>query len=233
MHRILLPILLTPTTGPNDWKALLADPEKHWRQGYSAMSAALSWEDAQNLASGLPPEIAAVFGAGADLVYAIPEHKVALPGGGRASQCDVFALIKADGQTIAVAVEAKVSEPFGPNVGDWLNDASKGKVERLTAICALLGCAYPPPPDLRYQLFHRTAAAVLEAARLKTAAAAMVVQSFSPEHRWFGDFTAFCHYLGHAATRATAVVHTLPTGTPLTLAWVTGERCLAIPVHTP
>ena len=34
--------ILTPTTSPLDWKALLADPEKHWRSDYSAMSAALA-----------------------------------------------------------------------------------------------------------------------------------------------------------------------------------------------
>lgn len=50
MNKILIPTKLIPTTGPDDWKALLADPEKHWRQGYSAMSAALSWEAAQTSA---------------------------------------------------------------------------------------------------------------------------------------------------------------------------------------
>lgn len=222
MNKILIPTKLIPTTGPDDWKALLADPEKHWRQGYSAMSAALSWEAAQTLPSGLPPEIAAIFGPDAELDFAIPEHKVEMPGRGRASQCDVFALIKSAGQTFAVAIEAKVNETFGPTIAEWLQDASSGKVERLTAICAMLGCAYPPPPGLRYQLFHRTAAAVIEAARFKTDATAMVVQSFSLDHKWFEDFAAFCRYLGIAATRAEPLHHLLPGGTKLTLAWVTG-----------
>ncbi len=104
--------ILVPTQSPEDWCHLLADPDKHWRAGYSALSAAISWETAH----GLPPEIALLLGPDAELLLAIPEHKVAMPGKGRDSQCDVFALVKAGGQTIAVAVavEAKVAEPFGP-----------------------------------------------------------------------------------------------------------------------
>ena len=33
MPRILL------TSGPDDWQKMLADPEKHWRSGYSARTA--------------------------------------------------------------------------------------------------------------------------------------------------------------------------------------------------
>ena len=66
-----------PSRGVQDWRALLADPEKHWRVGYSAMTLALSWE----AAGGLPPEIAAMFGAlGPDpeLLVGLPEHKISL-----------------------------------------------------------------------------------------------------------------------------------------------------------
>ena len=37
--------IYTPSAGPRDWKALLADPEKHWARGYSARSLAHCWED--------------------------------------------------------------------------------------------------------------------------------------------------------------------------------------------
>lgn len=78
--------ILVPTLGADDWRRFLADPEKHWKRGYSAMAAALSWE----AANGVPPEISELFGGSLELLLAIPEHKVALPGGGRESQCDVF-----------------------------------------------------------------------------------------------------------------------------------------------
>lgn len=184
------------------------------------MSAAQSWEAAQ----GLPSEIAKLLGPDAELLLAIPEHKVALPGKGRESQCDIFALARAGGQTIALAVEAKVAEPFGPSVGEWLVGASPGKITRLTALCELLGCAYPPPATLRYQLIHRSAAAVIEATRFKTDRAAMIVQSFAPDHLWFTDFAAFCQYLGHSVTRDSPVQHPLPSGKTLSLGWATSRQ---------
>lgn len=210
--------IYTPTRGPLDWQGLLADPLKHWRAGYSAMATARSWEAAQ----GLPPEIRQILGEGAELVFAIPEHKVPLPGGRRESQCDVFALVRTESSTIALAVEAKVAEPFDRTVAAWLGDGTPGKQQRLAAICALLGCP-EPPGYLRYQLFHRTAAAIIEADRMHTGAASMIVQSFSQEHRWFEDFAAFCDFLGIHADRATALTRDLPDGRNLILGWASGD----------
>ena len=42
-----------PSSGLGDWKALLADPEKHWARVYSARSLAHAWEDSD----GFSPEI--------------------------------------------------------------------------------------------------------------------------------------------------------------------------------
>ena len=208
-----------PTTGADDWQQFLADPEKQWRRGYSAMAAALSWE----CANGLPQEIAELIGGSPELLLAIPEHKVALPGGSRDSQCDVFALVKASEDTIAVSIEAKVNEPFGPTVGEWLKDASTGKIERLRFICELLGLDKSPPDGLRYQLFHRTAAAILEAQRFKTDGAAMIVQSFSQENRWFEDFEAFAHLFGLEVEPGRSARIELPSGKPLFLGWAVGS----------
>ena len=176
--------IMVPTRGPEDWRALLAEPDRQWREGYSAMCVALSWERA----GGLPREVAAVLGPGAEALLAIPEHKVALPGRGYHSQCDVFALVRVAGQTVALTVEAKVREPFDRTLAEWLGPApSDGKRARLAGICALLG-RDAPPMDLRYQLLHRTAAAVIEAERFGLAGAAMIVQSFDPGHAWFDDY---------------------------------------------
>ncbi len=210
--------ILIPTRGPRDWQRLLADPVKHWRAGYSAMATARSWEAAQ----GLPPEILQILGEGAELVFAIPEHKVPLPGGRRESQCDVFALVRTASSTVALAVEAKVAEPFDRTIAAWLGEGSPGKRQRLAAICALLGCP-EPPGHLRYQLFHRTAAAIIEADCLHAGAAAMIVQSFSQEHRWFEDFAAFCDFLGIHAERAAPLSRDLPDGRNLILGWATGD----------
>jgi hypothetical protein len=212
--------ILIPTVGPEDWQRFLADPEKQWKRGYSAMAAALSWESA----GGVPQEISDLLGGTLELLLAIPEHKVALPGGRRESQCDVFALVRLFDETIAMAVEAKVNEPFGPTVGEWLVNASSGKIERMRFICDLLGLTTTPPNHLRYQLFHRTAAAVLEANRFKTDRAAMIVQSFSQEKRWLEDFQAFANLFGLHAEAGQAVAYELPSGMPLTMGWAVGSK---------
>ena len=183
------------------------------------MAIALSWEKA----NGLPPEVARILGTDAELLLAIPEHKVALPGGRRDSQCDVFALARNLGRTIALAIEGKVNEPFGPTVGEWLVDGSEGRVVRLNSICQMLGSPYPPPENLRYQLFHRTAAAIIEAKRFKTDEAAMIVHSFSQSHQWFDDFSAFCEYLGQVAVLNQPIEFMLGEGMKLTLGWATGS----------
>lgn len=184
------------------------------------MAAALSWEAADQR---LPSEVEAILGAGSELLLAIPEHKVALPGGSRESQCDVFALVRHGEETLAVSVEAKVNETFGPKVGDWMTNASDGKHRRMAFLCETLGITGTPRTDLRYQLLHRTVAAVVEARRFGTDRAAMVVQSFSQKHRWFGDFQAFAAELGVEVKRGVGVTYELPCGLPLTLGWATGS----------
>ena len=205
------------TEGPADWRGLLADPDRQWRAGFSAMAAAQSWEE------GFPPEVAVLCGADAALQLAIVEHKVAMPGRGLPSQCDVFALVHADGQDMAVAVEAKVDEPFGPTIAEWLGpDPGTNKTLRLSTICSWLGLT-DPAPDLRYQLFHRTAAAIAEARRFRRPVAAMIVQSFSPTRRWFDDFHAFAAALGLPAAPDTAASRALPCGLALRLGWASGD----------
>ncbi|WP_233270380.1 DUF6946 family protein [Chachezhania sediminis] len=174
------------------------------------------------MAQGLPPEIAAVLGPEAELLLAIPEYKVALPGGGRQTQCDVFALVRIGGDTCAVSIEAKVAEPFGPTVGQWMADASAGKARRLAFLAALLGLS-DIPRDIRYQLLHRTAAAVLEAERFKTDSAAMIVQSFSPDARWFPDYHRFVQLFGKTTEPDRRVDVALPSGRPLILGWACAE----------
>lgn len=210
--------ILVPSAGPDAWRALLASPGTQWREGRSAMSAALSWERAQGTTSGLSPEVAALLGPSARLVLAIPEHKVPLPGGRRDSQCDVFALVDLGEATCALAVEAKVNEPFGPTVEEWMAEASPGKAARLAAIMGLLGLA-AVPEALRYQLLHRTASAVLEARRFRAGVAAMVVQSFAPDRRWFADFAGFCEVLGLKAEPDRPLTVPLPDGLDLILGW--------------
>jgi hypothetical protein len=184
-----------PTTSPDDWRHYLADPGRQWRSGYSARELAECWEGA----GGFPKELKELF-AQADnpalrkmeLLLAIPEHEVVLPGGGRPSQNDLFVLARSgDGRLAAIMVEGKVAEPFGEILGTWLKGASPGKRRRLRFLCECLGLEGELPPSIRYQLLHRTASAVLEAQRFGAGYAMMIVQSFHSEHKWFEDYQAF------------------------------------------
>jgi len=113
--------IFIPASDPKNWRSLLAEPEKHWRSGYSAMALAYCRQEAD----GFPDCIKRVFSTSdkrlfqtAKLLLAFPEYKVPLPGGARSSQNDLFVLAKGDGYLISMAAEGKVSEPFGPTVSE-------------------------------------------------------------------------------------------------------------------
>jgi hypothetical protein len=186
--------IFVPTTGAEDWKQLLADPEKQWRTGYSAKSLAYCWEDA----GGFPPEVYRLFldseissFQDIELVLAFPEYQVSLPGGRRPSQNDIFVLAKAQGQLIAITAEGKASEPFGPTLEEWQTIKSKGRSQRLRYLQEQLGLTRELPSHIRYQLLHRTVSALIEAERFNAPSAVMLVHSFSQNDEWFEDFLAF------------------------------------------
>ena len=216
--------ILLPSTGPDDWRRFLADPDRHWAKGYSARTLAHAWE----AAGCWPPEIGAILDAAfgnTDLLLAIPERKTPLPGGRRESQSDVFALGRHAAGLVAVTVEGKVDEPFGPTLGEWLRDASPGKLERLAFLRKLLGIA-DCPPDLPYQLLHRTGAALVEAARFHAADAAMLVHSFSPGRRWFDAWSGFVSLMGGIPGAGGPIAVAVPGGRRLVLGWACGPERL-------
>jgi hypothetical protein len=189
-----------PTSGVEDWHRLLADPEKHWRTGFSARSMAYAWESAK----GFPPEIQDLFTLSehpfhnVELLLAIPEHKVLMPPySGHPSQNDLFVLAKdSTGNLIALTIEGKVSESFGKILSEWNAEGSPGKYKRLVFIKETLGFTGEIPETIRYQLLHRTASAVLEAKRFTAKRAVMVVHSFNQNDLWFDDYRAFLSIFG-------------------------------------
>jgi len=216
--------ILIPSPGSDAWQQFLAEPDKQWRSGYSAKTLACCWEDCE----GLPVEIGELFAAEfnevPELLLAIPEHKVPLPGGTRASQIDVFALLRVARQTVSVAVEGKVAEPFGPTLDEWLASASDGKQSRLECLRNLLGLPADIPGDLRYQLLHRAGSAIVEANRFKTDSAAMIVHSFSPERIGFDSYSRFLEILGVAHREGALSSAMLPEGRKLYVGWANGDQ---------
>lgn len=214
-------VILVPTIGVPDWQQRLADPEKHWRTGYSARSMAHSWEDAD----GWPPEIAKLFEAAygpVEPLIVVPEWKTMLPGGKRASQSDAFVLAGHKTGLVAAAIEGKVDESFGPLVGEWRTAASAGKSERLDFLCRELGLG-GDVDGLHYQLLHRTVSALIEAKRFHASDAAMIVHSFSLEKRWFEAFALFVERLGGQARAGEPVKVTVPGTISLVLGWAVGD----------
>lgn len=220
--------ILVPTEGVETWKRFLADPEKHWQPGFSAMSTALSWENAD----GLPPEIEAVFSNSdeiglrdAQLALAIPEYKVRLKGGIRPSQNDVFALLTSSAGLISMVVEGKGREDFDVTLEGWKQKTSNhGFQARMAHILANIGLSGPMPGNIRYQLLHRTASAVIEANRFHAKYAVMVVQSFEEDDskNHFSDFAAFLDLYGKRGKKGILIHLRDSPGCRLYAAWV---RC--------
>jgi hypothetical protein len=211
-----------PSAGPDSWKQFLAQPELHWATGYSARTLAHCWE----AAAGLPPEIERLLVPSlgeTELLLALPEHKVPLPGGQRESQSDIFLLLGTTAGLVACTIEGKVDESFDQTIAEWSLKASAGKQLRLSFLCATLGIAEPPPGSIRYQLLHRTASALIEAERFHAPAAAMIVHSFSPTRRWFEDFADFVRLLGGDAAPDRLIEVPTPAGKPLYLGWASGD----------
>jgi len=217
--------ILIPSTSADDWKQFLADPEKQWKSGYSARSLAYCWVQAGEM----PPEIILVLGQVASLknlktIFAIPEHKVPLPGGSRASQNDVWVIGESSSGLVSIAVEGKVSETFGPTVGEWYENKTPGKEKRLKFLCQELGLEYPPALKVHYQLLHRTVSAIIEAKRFRTSEAVMVVHSFSKTNEWIEDYQYFLSLFGLHAEINQAVTTKIGNRINLSFAWVHGSE---------
>lgn len=199
-----------------DWQAL--HPAVHWKAGYSAMELARAWHHAD----GLPPAVAGALASapfGPFVVdRAIAECRTSVPGVGRPSHTDLMVeAVDAAGGRVVIAVEGKVSELFGPLVGAWLRKVDHGrsaanKLERLRGLCDALGLPMGADTEaLRYQLLHRTWAAMSHAKSVGAPRAVVLVHSFAPppDYDNRAAFGAFLKAMGQAAFSPGAV---LPLG---------------------
>ncbi len=236
--------IFVPTTGAADWQKLLANPNLHWVPEHSAYELAVTWEVAQKKsklsARGLPQEVADLLDQqpdtnGASLIFAVPEHQVALKGQGYASQTDLWALLRSSTGLISMAVEGKAGEPFDVTVKEWLDRADNqrsadNRQVRLNGLGDTLGLSAgemqePNLDPFCYQLLHRTASAILEAQRCGADHAIMLVQSFTKTaghpSKEFDDFAAFARLMGaQSVTWGQLISVRAPHGIRLSLAWL-------------
>ena len=194
LSRIHLPMLR-----PEDVIPHLGKGELHWRDGYSAKAVCESWFNANDIPSSVRRVLeGADQYKGAQLVDAWLERCTHLPWGrGNPTQTDLLAVLAIGDELALLAIEAKVRESFGPYVRDWLAEGGDNRVERLRGLCDFLNLSTESASALRYQLLHRTAAAVLEAKRYRARHAAMVVQSSCPDNTGLSDFQSFAQAMGY------------------------------------
>jgi hypothetical protein len=218
--------IYVPTRSAESWKQFLAQPDKHWKKGFSARTLAICWE----AADGFPPEVTDMFKRSpfkklnaASILLVFPEHKVPLPGGRTESQNDIFILGRAEQEIISITVEGKVDESFGASLGKWLVDGRTGKHERLKYLKEQLGLSGEIPPAIAYQLLHRTASAVIEAKRFNAKIAIMIVHSFSEDNARFEDYQAFLKLFGAGGGINELVWVKEHAGVELYCGWVKGN----------
>lgn len=229
--------ILTFTSSPKDWQALLADPVKHWRTGYSARTLAHCWE----AADGFPSEVAKALqqtdeAALQELtpVLAIPEFQVPLPPGGHPSQNDLFVLARSAKGPVCIMVEGKVSEPFGNLIYKEIARAQARKATtRLPArVKALLQLLFGHPCNplekpwshMRYQILHRAASAVITGEQFRATAAVMLVHSFSEQRVGWSDYKLFADLFGVHAKEGVVQRLSSDLRVPLFGVWVVGDR---------
>jgi len=221
--------IYVPSNSPEDWKCLLADPNKQWKSGCSAKALANEWESTV----GFPNSISNVFNKSEykeinslELLFLFPEYKVSLPGGIRPSQNDVYVLARNSLGLMSIMVEGKVEESFDEKVSKWAENVSNGidNIRLQFLIDKLeLNSKKDKVLNIRYQLLHRTVSALLEAERVGASQAMMLVHSFSSKDSWFSDYKEFLDLFGIIA-KVNEVHNSIKVNNvDLFFAWVKGD----------
>jgi hypothetical protein len=204
-----------PLGNPQDARAYLADPIKHWRPEYSAFELAAAWLGGDDV----PPKVDSLLRiafADYEVVEGFFEKQTKLDDLGRASQTDLLLLLRVPTGLAVVGVEGKAKESFGPLVSEWTGDP-----RRLAELCNRLDLEPANIQDLRYQLLHRTVAAMLEAKRYGAGDTIMLVHSFDPQDASLDDYRSFAERLGLKGAEPDKLTNSKRLdGVTLRLAWV-------------
>lgn len=163
-----------------------APPKKgdlHWKDGRSAKELARSW-----LKSQPPHEVRSLlettFGTGIVFKEAEPECIVQLDDfRGEQRNCDLVVVCESGSRRIVVSVEAKADEPFGDYVGHYYDlklNTRSNVPNRIRQLSMALFGREPDGPirELRYQLLHSAAAALIAARERDGECAVFLVQEF-------------------------------------------------------
>ena len=195
-----------PLKSPEDVKPHLGSPG-HYKEGYSAFCLVNGWM-AEN---GIPELVRLTLDTVPALQQAILregflEREVSLGDGARNSQTDLLCLLDINKQRVVMSVEGKVRETFGNLVEKELETASAFKKTRIERLAEILGLSLKDAKPLRYQLIHRTAAAIFEAQRFHSKTAIMMVHSFDAEDAGSADYRRFASSIGFGDAEPTYTV---------------------------
>ena len=120
-------------------------------------------------------------------------------------------------------VEGKAREDFDVTLGEWKKRTSDNGIQtRLQYIMEYIGLSTSVPEEIRYQILHRTASAVVEAERFHAPYAALVVQSFVVDdtENHYQDFCNFIRLFGKTPTKGKLIELSQPHGRRLFAAWI-------------
>jgi len=184
-----------------DWRLLLADPVKHWKDEYSAKELAKAWASCDRF----PRKVERILSqSGLELtpLFGFPEYKINLPGGSRPSQTDLYVLAQdREGGLFPIMVEGKAKETFGPLVSEWRKERSESGLERLDFLAKELELPFRDIDNLRYQLLHRTVSVLLEGRRIGAEQGMMLVHAFADNADSFDDYSRFLAHFGVEAEK--------------------------------
>ena len=132
--------VFVPSTGPCDWKPLLANPEEQWEapanQRERLLTVGKTTKDSPQKSIQILRQSETIYEIEPLLIF--PEWKVPLPGGNKPSQNDVWVLAKAPEGLVSISIEGKVDEAFADPLGKWMVNASDGRRERLLYLMSCL-----------------------------------------------------------------------------------------------
>jgi hypothetical protein len=209
-----------PLENPEQARLLLRDPDLQWKRGRSAFETATAWISAR----AVPAKVLKVLSgvpewSQAELVAGFFEHPTALDTQAAPSQTDILAVCGLANGLGILAVEGKAGESFGPLVGEW--KTSPGREARFAWACSMFGLEAGSCDALRWQLFHRTASAIIEAKRFRAKHAVMLVHDFSGSCSSAPDFLTFAERLGLAGAAPDAIsAPKIIDGVSLRFGWV-------------
>lgn len=165
-----------------------------WRDGRSAKELAKAWCGPNGPAT--PPAVRALLDqhvafAGTQLVQVFPEHRIRFDGlQGEPRNSDLAGYGDGPAGRVALSVEAKADEPFGPPVSRYILDAAlefaeesrSGQLQRIQdlarALFARRRSGLPKLGELRYQLLTAAAGALAYAQSVNATIALLLFHEF-------------------------------------------------------